>query len=691
MGRPLCSLLALISALLFTLTGNADTFDWDGSTGVWTVGTNWVGGTAPPMFGNAAYTLGFTNNATSNYTSTYVGQEHLATAFNLDQLTLGGGATTATGNNVINRNEDIYHNLRFVGGGGGIVNSTSNGVGYTIDMAVVVAPPVSSGFATLNLSGDGTSVVTVDKGILQDPSVFPFYDVSIVKSGTSTFKLNGTLSGTTTIQEGAMEFGAAAQVGLGPINLGNSSGTADARIILHSNDNLANTGDITVVNSAAGGNRTIESTAVGLAQYVNINGDIAINHSGGLRVATGAADIEGPPSVNLTGAISGSGDLIVTGSGRVVTSGSMTGFTGDIVVDSGSYSDMGSFFGGGSIVPVTVGNGAGNAGMDFTNNGATYAQPITIGAGAGGRDFSVTQNGTLAGNITFNHSADLTVAAGKAFVIAGELAGSSGLVKQGAGTLLLSNSTLSSPSYTANTTVSEGTLTVNRNISGSDLIVADGATLKGSGSVGAVGGGGLLSPGNSPGIMTTSQIDPGGGLDFAFEMTRTNANGGTNFGSATSPYNDVAHITDHTTPLLSNFGSGNEVNVFFNLPFLIIGDVFDAGFFTDSDADFFSSINIGTFHYFLADAGGSTVFEGVNYSALNPSLYSVGVSTVAKTADFGGGPVNGRSTSFTVSSSVPEPSPCAMLLVLGLFALALRWKRSTEKPDESPTGSGERL
>jgi autotransporter-associated beta strand protein len=667
--------------LLFTLTGNADTFDWDGSTGLWTGGTNWVGGTAPSMFGNAAYTLGFTNDATSNYTSTYVGQEHLATAFNLDQLTLGGGATTATGNNVINRNEDIYHNLRFVGGGGGIVNSTSNGVGYTIDMAVVVAPPVSSGFATLNLSGSGTSVVTVDKGILSDPSVFPFYNVSIVKSGTSTFKLNGTITGTTTIQEGAMEFGTAAQVGLGPINLGNSSGTADARIILRSNDNLANTGDITVVNSADGGNRTIESTAVGLAQYVNINGDIAINHGGGLRIATGAADIEGPASVNLTGAISGSGDLIVTGGGRVVTSGSMTGFTGDIVVHSGSYSDMGSFFGGGSTVPVIVGSGGGNAGMGFTNNGATYAQPITIGAGAGGRDFSVTENGTLTGAITFNNDAGLTVAADKAFVIEGGLTGTSGgLDKQGSGTLTLSgNSTSSSPSYTANTTVSEGTLKVNRDISGSDVIVASGATLKGSGAVGAVGGAGLLSPGNSPGIMTTSQISPGGGLDFAFEMTRTNANGGTNFGSATTPYNDVAHTTDPTTPFLANLGSGNEVNVFFNLPFLLVGDVFDAGFFADSNADFFSSISLGTFHYFLADAGGSTVFEGVNYSALNLSLYSVGVSTVAKTADFGGGPVSGRSTSFTVSSSVPEPSSCAMLLALGLFALALRWKRTTEK------------
>ncbi|MEI6279153.1 MAG: autotransporter-associated beta strand repeat-containing protein [Verrucomicrobiae bacterium] len=677
MSRPPCCLIALGSALLFTVAGHATTFDWGGATGNWTDGANWVGGTAPSMFGNAADTVGFANNATSNYTSTYVGQPALATAFNLDKLILSGGATTATGNNVISGNE-VFHNLRFVGGGGGIVNSTSNGVGYTVDMAVVVAPPVVAGFTTLNLSGNGTSVVTLARGVLPDVEAGS-YPVSIVKIGTSTFELNGSINNNsiTSIQEGAIQYGAAAQVNVGLINLGNSSGTADARIILHNNDSMSATGDITVVNSADGGTRTIESTAVGLKQHVNINGDVSINHSGGLIIATGTADLEGPPSVTLAGAISGSGDLIVTGNGRVITSGSMTGFTGHIVVESGSYADKGSLFGVGSTAPVTVGNGADNAGMNFANNGATYAQPITVGAGAGGRDFSVTENGTLTGNITFNHGADLRVAADKAFVIEGGLTGSSGMVKQGAGSLTLSNNTPSSLFYTANTTVSEGTLKVNRDISRSDVIVAGGATLKGSGSVGAVGGAGLLSPGNSPGIMTTSQIDPGGGLDFAFELTRTNANGGTDFGSATSPFNDVARITSQPTPFLSSLGSENEADVYFNLASLHNGDVFDAGFFTDSAADFFSSINGGTFNYFLADAGGSTVFEGVNYSALNLSLYSVSISTLEKTVDFGGGTVNGRSTRFTVSSAVPEPSSCAMLLFFGLSALALRRRRPT--------------
>jgi len=570
MSRSLCW-FALSSALLFTVAGHADTFDWGGTTGVWSADGNWTPSGAPPAGhitpvggGAPGDTIQFSNQATSTYTSTYdfiglteFGQP-IATFFNLDRLNLNGGATSATGSNTINRTPDIFNNLRFADNGGGIVNSTSNGIGYTLDIAVL-------GINTLNLSGNGTSLVTFTKGIFPDVLTSP-PSLNIVKTGTSTFEFSGTStfgsSTTTNVLEGALQFGTTAASSMGPINLGALSGSSSASLILPNGVSLNRTADITVVNSGDGGTRTITSTAVGLSQYVNIEGDIAINHSGGLRIATGAADIEGPPSVNLTGAISGSGDLIVTGTGRVVTSGSMTGFTGDIIVESGSYADMGSFFGGGSTVPVIVGDGAGNAGMNFTNNGATYAQPITVGTGAGGRDFSVTENGTLNGAITFNNGADLTVAAGKAFVIEGGLTGAAGgLDKQGLGTLTLSgNSTSSSPSYTADTTVSEGTLNVNRDISGSDVTVAVGATLKGSGAVGAVGGAGLLSPGNSPGIMTTSQIAPVGGLDFASELTRTNANGGTDFGSATNPFNDVVRITD-PTPFLSSLGGGNKVGV----------------------------------------------------------------------------------------------------------------------------------
>lgn len=61
--------------------------------------------------------------------------------------------------------------------------------------------------------------------------------------------------------------------------------------------------------------------------------------------------------------------------------------------------------------------------------------------------------------------------------------------------------------YTGNTEVNEGTLVINGNISTSSLTtVASGATVSGSGTVGAltVASGAFVNPGNSPGILTVN-------------------------------------------------------------------------------------------------------------------------------------------------------------------------------------------
>jgi autotransporter-associated beta strand protein len=75
-----------------------------------------------------------------------------------------------------------------------------------------------------------------------------------------------------------------------------------------------------------------------------------------------------------------------------------------------------------------------------------------------------------------------------------------GVSKAGAGTLTLSGNN----SYTGPTTVSNGKLVVNGNISTSTTTVENGGTLGGNGMVGAVTvqSGGTLAIGNSPGTMT---------------------------------------------------------------------------------------------------------------------------------------------------------------------------------------------
>ena len=120
------------------------------------------------------------------------------------------------------------------------------------------------------------------------------------------------------------------------------------------------------------------------------------------------------------------------------------------------------------------------------------------------------------------------------------------------------------------------------------LAVGSGATLGGAGFVtGAIGGAGLVSPGNSPGILTAGSLDPSGGTDFVFEITGSTPS----FGNRDASVNDVLRLTDPTAPFASALGAGNVVNVLFNLSGLapVEQGTFKGGFFTDLNTNFLSS------------------------------------------------------------------------------------------------------
>lgn len=95
------------------------------------------------------------------------------------------------------------------------------------------------------------------------------------------------------------------------------------------------------------------------------------------------------------------------------------------------------------------------------------------------------------------------------------------LNKNGNGTLLLqANNT-----YTGTTYVNNGTLIVNGSLMSSNTIVATGSVLKGSGSLQSVIlQGGILSPGNSPGLLYTTSLDGSNG-GFLFELGASTTRG----------------------------------------------------------------------------------------------------------------------------------------------------------------------
>jgi hypothetical protein len=288
----------------------------------------------------------------------------------------------------------------------------------------------------------------------------------------------------------------------------------------------------------------------------------------------------------------------------------------------------------------------------------TVSSVTTLDAGSASRTIDgisfVSQNDWIIGqntsgntvNLLVGNSADVT-ASGKA-VYVGQNAGSNNNTLTINGAVTANQVNVGAAGNTGNKLVVNGTVT-------SSVNVARGSTVSGSGSVGTITGGGLVAPGD-PQILTATQVDPSSGLSFAFRLTQP---GSPTYSNASASGNDLLHLTDPNTPLLSALTSANTVTVDFSGATLLPGQTYLGGFFTDADiAD--SMVNQATFDY--TGTNGATVqYEGL---FTEPS------------ADFSTGTVtNGEVMEFQVT---PEPGSAA-LLALGAGGILGRRRRASAK------------
>lgn len=329
---------------------------------------------------------------------------------------------------------------------------------------------------------------------------------------------------------------------------------------------------------------------------------------------------------------------------------------------SGTGATQGFTFSGGNA--LTIGRGG------LTNYSPlrqTFSASLTLGdhqywdVGAGGvTAAAINTNGKL-----------LEIAGSGTARITGAVSGTGGLALSGHRLELTGSS-----SYTGGTWGHAGTLVVNGTIAASSGVALDaGAALGGTGRVSAISGAGLVGPGNSPGILTATSVDPSGGLDFAFEFGKT---GAPIWATGTASGNDVLRLTAGT-PITSAMTASNAINVYLGVTSLALNDTFQGGFFTDASASFLSSIQNAAFTYYVLGNGAGTAktYNGQGYYLLDtafwPAFEEVLVSTVSvASANFADGTVtNGQVMQLVV---VPEPGAIGLALLGVVLAAAVRRK-----------------
>jgi fibronectin-binding autotransporter adhesin len=345
----------------------------------------------------------------------------------------------------------------------------------------------------------------------------------------------------------------------------------------------------------------LQGGTIGASDAWSSSLDMKLGATGGGPIFQAATSGGTSKDITLSGILSDdtsvNGTLTKTGAGTLTLSGSNT-FTGGLFIKNGTVNatTSSSALGAGSI---TMG-GAGSTGATLTigrifANNLTINAPdsgnVVIGANGSGSGFTLSGGITLNGNlnirtfdnvisgvtkasagitggitgtgnvllnnlglaantITFttsaiNHTGSLTLqgtATGDTTI--GSVIGANVTsVTQNSATSRLVLSAGTTHAYTGATNVNAGTLVVNGNISTSSLTtVSDGATLGGSGTVGAttIANGGTLAPGNSPGTLNTGTLTLNDTSVLSFELNPTDTTVGSNI-------NDLVSVTGNLT------------------------------------------------------------------------------------------------------------------------------------------------
>ena len=569
----------------------------------------------------------------------------------------------------------------------------------------------------------GQGAITTDTGTTTVNSVLEG-SAGLIKSGTGALVLTGanTVTGAVSITGGTLQIGSDGAVGNAANDVANN-GTlkTTSDIALNSGRDITGSGTLdiaggttltvngafnqtatTLANSGTldlqGATRSVGNLTVNAAGTVNGSGAISATgltaglSSGTASINPGIVFSSGDKTLNvasggtldLNGALSNggvTGRIAKTGAGTLILSadnnmgGLRIGATGATMTDGGKV----------ILESSVVGSQAQAIQHNFGTLEASTALVMNSGLSIGGRfngaatlaggdmEFqgqSAFFRGTgTSGQLALNVNNNTTLLGGLGATSGGGSA--TGVTLGGSGTLNISGN---SSTFTDTITTADTVKLVVNNTLGAGVNVGSGSLLSGSGNVGAITGAGTVGPGNSPGLLTATSVNPTAGMDFKFEFTALSPT----YTSATASGNDLLHLTSSSSPFAGGtFGAGNIISIYLNSSSindsLLAGQntTFSGGFFVDGTYGLAAALSPASFAYYTTMAalgtGSAVNYGGTDYYLLNSDIAAKTTlsDTAVASAVFSTGTVAGTVLTF---NAVPEPS-AQSLLAFGMAAL----------------------
>ncbi len=402
------------------------------------------------------------------------------------------------------------------GNNASVSNLTSSGLGSVNIANGTLATSASTSLSAATLTINQTANTTFSGGISNVAYEYSAAgsntqgNLSIVKNGSASLVLNGSLAytGPTTINAGTLEIDSPSPTALVTVN---STGTLTGRGTLTGAVNVSGGGTITA-GSGGVGNLTVGSLQLGALSgdhtTLNVTGSSIILDSGAFNIATGATS-----TINVGGSASafsvGSSYPLLNYSSSTLTSSQILsdlalGTTpnrvlGNLVAGTIGSTNQISFSVTSLDFPVWTGAGGANWNtaetgdwvLNSNNSSATNYQPsdsVLFSDLANRANTTININGAdvSPSGVTFNNSSNNYTVTGS-----NAIAGSTGLVKLGTGSLTLNNTN----SFTGGVSIGGGNVIV-----------------------GALGNSGVNGPLGAGGSISFN----GGTLDYTGASTSTN-------------------------------------------------------------------------------------------------------------------------------------------------------------------------